>query len=90
MSVRGNQRTLWTALDEAGKPSDIPVQKRRNPETAGRFLLRLQGDPIVVTKRRRCLKMRGLRPRAPQACSKHAEDDRLERNAADSSRYGVS
>ena len=50
----------------------------------------LDFSPVVVAKRRRCLKMQGLRPRAPQACSKHAEDARLERNAADSGRYGVS
>ena len=39
-------------------------------------LFSLDFSPSLVARRRKCLKMRGLRTRAPQACSQPVEDAR--------------
>lgn len=48
-TVQGERRILWTAVDEAGLATDLLVQKRRNPASAERFLLRHQLAPEVDT-----------------------------------------
>ena len=53
ISISGERRTLWTAVDEAGRTADVLVQKRRNPGAAERFLRRLEGPPEVDTFTRR-------------------------------------
>lgn len=53
VSIRGERRYLWRAVDQDGDVLDILVQKRKNTEAAKRFFLKLvkgQGSvPLDIT-----------------------------------------
>lgn len=53
VSIQGERRYLWRAIDQDGDLIDVPVQKRKDTRAAKRFfrtLLRSQtGVPIEIT-----------------------------------------